>query len=93
MPGWKPATRISAGVNVFYADGIHPNPIPHLEGTVANYVNGLTICSVTSGKSPLGLPGTIYSLDDQQDATLIKALQETVWQVVETHPHTGFLKP
>lgn len=92
VPGWKPATGISAGVNIFYADGIHPNPIPHLDGNVANYVNGLTICSVISGKSPLGLPGTIYSLHDQQDATLIKALQETVRQVVETHPHTGFLK-
>jgi len=92
VPGWKPAVGLSAGVNIFYADGIHPNPIPHLDGNVANYVNGLTICSVISGKSPLGLPGSIYSLDDQQDAALIKSLQETVWQVVAAHPHTGIRK-
>ena len=92
VPGWKPAVGLSAGVNIFYADGIHPNPIPHLDGNVANYVNGLTICSVISGKSPLGLPGSIYSLDDQQDAALIKSLQETVWQVVAAHTHTGIRK-
>jgi hypothetical protein len=82
VPGWKPETGISAGVNIFYADGIHPNPMPHLDGNVANYVNGITICGVISGKSPLGLPGSIYGLDDQRDADLIKSLQETVWQVV-----------
>jgi hypothetical protein len=82
VPGWKPETGTAAGVNLFYADGIHPNPIPHLDGNVANYVNGLTICSAISGKSPAGLPGSIYGLDDEKDAALIKALQETVWQVV-----------
>ena len=92
VPGWKPKVGLSAGVNIFYADGIHPNPIPHLDGNVANYVNGLTICSVISGKSPLGLPGSIYSLDDEQDAALIKSLQETVWQVVTAHPHTDIRK-
>jgi hypothetical protein len=90
VPGWKPETGIAAGVNVFYADGIHPNPIPHLDGNLANFVNGTTICSVISGKSPVGLPGSIYGLDDQRDAALIKSLQETVWQVVTASRQTGF---
>ncbi len=92
VPGWKPETGITGGINIFYADGIHPNPMPHLDGNVANFVNGMTICSVISGRSPLGLTGSIYSLDDQRDAVLIKSLQETVCQVVTAHPHAGFQK-
>lgn len=92
VPGWKPETGVAAGVNMFYADGIHPNPMPHLDGNVANYVNGLAICSVISRKSPIGLHGATYGLDDQQEAALIKALQETVWQVVSAHPQTGLRK-
>ena len=68
VPGWKPETGVAAGVNILYADGIHPNPMPHLDGNMANYVNGLTICSVISRRSPIGLHGAIYGLDDQQDS-------------------------
>ena len=89
VPGWKPDTGIKAGVNVFYADGIHPNPMPHLTGNVPNYVNGLTICAVLSGKSPVGMTGAIYGMDDEGDAALIRALQETVWEVVKRYPHSG----
>jgi hypothetical protein len=89
VPGWNPATGSAAGVNVFYADGIHPNPMPHLTGNVANFVNGLTFFAVLSGQSPVGLPGSVYGLDDELDAPLIQALQETVWEVVRTHPYTG----
>ena len=89
IPGWDPKTGTDAGVNIFYADGIHPNPIPHLEGNVANYVNGLTIYSVLSGQTPVGMSGANYGLDDQLDASLMKALQQTIWQVVISSPHTG----
>ncbi len=82
VPGWKPDSGTAAGVNVFYADGIHPNPIPHLTGNVANYVNGLTICTAISGKSPSNLPGSIYGLDDAKDAALIEALKRIVSEVV-----------
>jgi hypothetical protein len=92
VPGWKPEKGITAGVNMFYADGIHPNPMPHLDGNVANYVNGLTICSTISGKTPLGLPASIYGLDDQRDAALVKSLQETVWQVIKACPNCGLSK-
>lgn len=92
VPGWKPETGPAAGVNAFYADGIHPNPMPHLDGNVANYVNGITFCTVVSGKPPFGLPGSIYGLDDGEDAALIRALQETVWHVVTNHPHTGLAR-
>ena len=90
VPGWKAATGVSAGVNIFYADGIHPNPIPHLDGNVANFVNGMAIYSVLSGTSPVGLPGRIYGLDDEKDAALIAALQKGIWDVLTAHPHAGF---
>ena len=93
VPGWDPATGIAAGANLLYADGIHPNPIPHLMGNVANYVLGLTHFAVLSGQSPLGMSGRRYGLDDTADAALIKALQQAVWDVVSTHPHTGVSKP
>jgi len=89
VPGWDPATGAAAGVNVFYADGIHPNPIPHLDGNVANYVNGLTVCTVISGEPPLDLPASIYGLDDDLDSALIEALRKAVWQVVTDEPNTG----
>jgi hypothetical protein len=89
VPGWEPADGIADGVNVFYADGIHPNPIPHLTGNVANFVNGLTFFAVLAEQSPVGLSGAIYGLDDELDAPLIGALQETVWDVVRGHPYTA----
>jgi hypothetical protein len=86
VPGWKPETGNAAGVNVFYADGIHPNPIPHLTGNVANFVNGMTICTAISGKSPEELSGSVYGLDDEKDAQLIAALKRIVSNVVNTQP-------
>jgi hypothetical protein len=86
VPGWKPETGIEAGVNIFYADGIHPNPIPHLTGNLANYVNGLTLFAVIAGETPVGMTGTIYGLDDEQDAALIEAVQEAIWEVLRLHP-------
>ena len=85
VPGWKPETGRAAGVDVFYADGIHPNPIPHLTGNVANFVNGMTICTVISGRSPTELSASIYGLDDEKDEELIATLKSIISEVVSTH--------
>jgi len=89
LPGWNPETGIKAGINILYADRIHMNPIPHLEGTVGTYAVAMTVMSVLTGSSPVGLTGRIHRLDDVKDAALIKALQETVWEVVKTHAYAG----
>jgi hypothetical protein len=38
-------------------------------------------------------PGSIYGLDEEENAELIRALHETVWHVVMNHPHTGLAAP
>jgi hypothetical protein len=92
IPGWDPATGAKAGANILYADGIHPNPIPHLTGNIANYAIAMTHLAVLTGRSPVGLSGKLYGLDDEKDAALIRALQETVWDVVSKHPDAGIRK-
>ncbi|MDH7570142.1 MAG: hypothetical protein QHJ73_11220 [Armatimonadota bacterium] len=89
LPGYQPATGTRAGANILYADGIHTNPVPHLEGTVGGYLAALTHFALLTGQTPLGLPGKPYGLDDRADAALIGALQQTVWDVVRHHPHAG----
>lgn len=89
VPGWDPDTGTKAGVNVLFADRVHLNPIPHLDGNVGNYAVSMTMLSVLTRASPLGLSGELYGLDDVKDAALIKALQQAVWQVVQEHPFTG----
>ena len=89
IPGWDPQTGAAAGANILYADGIHPVANPHLDGNISNYTIALTHCAVLTGKSPMGLSGRAYGLDDEEDATLIKALQGTVWDVVTNHPYAG----
>ncbi|MGD2174882.1 MAG: hypothetical protein PVJ27_05725 [Candidatus Brocadiaceae bacterium] len=82
-----------AGVLNFYADGIHMNDQPHNgrdSGTIGSYVSALTHYATLTGESPLGLTtGPYEQFDPQKDAELIRALQEAVWEVVSTHPHTG----
>ena len=92
LPGWNPETGVKAGVNILYADPIHLNPIPHLEGTVGTYAVAMTVMSVLTASSPVGLTGKIHGLDDEKDAALVKALQETVWEVVKTHPYAGIAR-
>jgi len=89
LPGYDPAKGITAGVNMFYVDGIHPNPITHKTGNVGNFAVGCTFTAVYTRQTPVGIPGSIYGLDDKLDASLIKAIQETVWDVVSNHPYTG----
>jgi hypothetical protein len=89
LPGLDEDTSLADGVNVLYADGIHLNPMPHNKPTVGVYAAAMTVFATLSGESPIGLPGSIYELDDQLDAALIEALQKTVWQVVTDEPLTG----
>jgi hypothetical protein len=83
----------SAGVLNFYADGVHMNDQPHNggdSGTIGSYVSAITHHATLSGNSPVGLTVEPYEqFDAEADAALIKALQETVWNVVAGHPHTG----
>jgi len=82
-----------AGVLNFYADNTHLNDQPHNgkdSGTIGSYVAAITFYATLTGESPVGLTVKPYEMfDAEQDAELIKALQETVWEVVTTHPQSG----
>ncbi|MFW5829611.1 MAG: chloride channel protein, partial [Planctomycetota bacterium] len=50
---------------------------------------GSTWATLT-GQSPVGMTAAPYEqFDDDRDAELIRALQETVWETVAGHSHTG----
>ncbi len=89
VPGLDDDTDFSHGVNVLYADGIHLNPQPHKNGTVGIFISGSTLYTVLSGQSPVGLSAAGYGLDDVKDAALIRAIQETIWDVVRADARTG----
>jgi hypothetical protein len=76
----------SAGVLNFYADGVHMNDQPHNgddSGTIGSYVAALTIFATLTETSPVGLTAAPYEqFDEKTDVDLVKAFQETVWQVV-----------
>ena len=88
IPNWDSKLKHAAGANLLYADRSHPVAPPHLDGTIANYAMGLMFYAVLTRDSPVGLSADAYKLSDEHDAALIKALQETVWDVVKNHPHT-----
>jgi len=87
----------SAGVFNIYADRVHVNAMPHngpADGAVGGYIASLTFYTVLTGQSPVGLTAKPWErLDPVADAELVKAIQETVWEVVSTHPLTGLAKP
>jgi hypothetical protein len=89
VPGLDEDTGFADGANVLYADAIHLNPIPHKASTLGIFVSGSTIFSALSGQSPVGLSGKDYGLDDEKDAELIQAIQETIWNVLTAEPRTG----
>lgn len=71
-----------------------PNLNGEDSGTIGSYVAALTVYSTLSGQSPVGLTTAPYEqFDAKADAGLIEALQETVWEVVSNHPHTGLGGP
>ncbi|MEQ8784825.1 MAG: hypothetical protein RIC55_00940 [Pirellulaceae bacterium] len=87
------AFQRDAGVLNLYADNVHMNDQPHNgadSGAIGSYVAALTVYATLSGKSPVGLTVEPYEMfDADADAELIRALQQTVWEVVAGHPHTG----
>jgi hypothetical protein len=89
LPGLDKDTDFSNGVNVLYADPIHMNPVPHKSSTLGIFVTGTTMFTVLSGQNPVGLSGKAYGLDDEKDKELIRAVQQTIWDVVTSDPQTG----
>lgn len=89
--GLIPGLTSPNGVEQLYADRIHfsstrswpPQP------SIGTYVVGLTFYATLSQSSPIGLSGSLWNLDDVEDAGLIRALQRTVWDVVNGHPYSG----
>jgi hypothetical protein len=83
----------SGGVLNLYADGVHMNDQPHNgrdSGTIGSYVTALTHFATLTGQNPVGLTVEPYEMfDDEKDAELIKAIQETVWEVVTSNEYTG----
>ena len=73
----------------FYSDGIHVN-------NDASYLVACAFYATIFGKSPVGLPVGAYQAkpgfrDDCVTITpeMARLIQETVWEVVATHPLTG----
>lgn len=72
-----------------YSDGVHVN-------NVGSYIVVCTFYATIFGKSPVGLPVDEYQADPRHhddhypiSDELARIIQETVWEVVATHPLTG----
>lgn len=89
VPGLAGGATMADGVNVLYADPVHLNPIPHQGDTVGILVSGTCVATGISGRSPVGLSADAYGMDPEKDADLVKALQETIWEVFTADPRTG----
>ncbi len=84
--GLVPGYRSPYGL---YTDGIHFN-------NVGSYVVACTFYATIFGAGPVGLPVGEYAPDPRHHSMhyplpdeLARVIQETVWQVVATHPLTG----
>ena len=69
----------------WYIDGVHVN-------NAVNFIVGSTFYAVTYKKSPVGLPFEMYNHTDSRvtlTPELAKSIQQTVWEVVASHPLTG----
>jgi len=81
------------GILNVYADGVHMNDQPHngkTSGTIGSYITAVTIFTTLTGENPVGLTVQPYEMfDADKDKELIKAIQETVWEVVTGMPETG----
>lgn len=87
---WDEGKGLDFGANMFYADLVHPVITPHLDHTVSNFIICMTMASVFSGETPVGLDASFYGLNNTADAAVIQTLQQLVWDVVSTHPYTDF---
>lgn len=91
VPGIDADTTITDGVNILYADGHHLNPMPHQMDSLGIFVSGTCVATALTGKSPVGLSGKAYGLDDDLDAGLIQSIQEVILSVFENTPQSAFL--
>lgn len=89
VPGLDGDTSFADGVNVLYADAVHMNPMPHQGNSLGIFVSGQCVATGLSGRSPVGLSGAAYGLDDEKDAALIRAIQETIAEAFSGDPRTG----
>ena len=92
-PAFNPKEFVrEAGILNVYADGVHMNDQPHngrKSGTIGSYITALTHYATLTGQNPVGLTVDPYEqFDAEKDAELVKAIQETVWEVVTVNPHT-----
>ncbi|WP_269540635.1 hypothetical protein [Cerasicoccus fimbriatus] len=89
LPGLDQDTSFADGVNILYADAVHLNPIPHKVETLGIFISGSTIFTVISGQNPVGMSAAAYGLDAPQYQELVRAVQQTIWDVVSRDPFTG----
>ncbi len=89
LPGLDDDTTLADGVNALYADAIHFNPMPHQSDSVGIFISGSMLFTCISGRNPVGMSGAVYGFDDAKDAELVRALQQTMWDVVTADPRTG----
>lgn len=73
-----------------YSDAIHFDRHDP-PGNVVSYLVALTFYATIFGKSPVG--DETYARWGIQNPALAKTLQETVWEVVSTHPLSGVKPP
>ncbi len=92
LPGMTKDFKPSDGVNILYADTVHFSPPPHDFPSLGAFAGSMTIFSAISGKSPVGLSGATYGLDNTKDAELIAAIQEIVWKAVKEYSGIENLK-
>jgi hypothetical protein len=89
VPGLDDDTTFADGINVFYADGVHMNPMPHQMNAIGIFVSGTCVATGLTEKSPVGLDASPYGLGGNEDAKLVRALQKTIWEVFTADPRTG----
>ncbi len=81
------------GVMNLYTDMIHLNTQPHNgkeDGTLGAYIAAITVFSVITGESPIGIEPTEYKrIDKKEDAELIKKIQALVWDTIKQNSMTG----
>ncbi len=92
VPGLDEDTTFADGANVLYADAVHFNPMPHQEDSLGIFITGTSLATALSEKSPVGLPANMYGLGGPEDAALVEAVQQTIWDVMTADPRTGLLK-
>ncbi|MDP6081526.1 MAG: hypothetical protein QF435_15790 [Arenicellales bacterium] len=91
-----PGFAQSEGIRNVYADIAHMNDQPHNgddDGTLGSYIASITFYAVLAGRSPVGLTAEPWErIDPVVDAELVKAVQETVWEVVSKDPLAGIAR-